>query len=72
MPDKRYVAALKRTGAEAPPQDWQDKLSKIRGVSIIGASQRRVQFTAEPEAAERVRSELGDYLHVEELVERRF
>jgi hypothetical protein len=71
MSEKEYVIAPKRDSAEAPPDDWHDRLAEIEGVSVRGATRRRAQFTASNETAEKVRSELGDRFHIEEVVERK-
>jgi hypothetical protein len=70
MGKKQYVAALKRSPAEAAPDDWQNRLSQIEGVSVLGGTSKQVQFTAEPEVAEKVRAEIGDYINLEEVAGR--
>jgi hypothetical protein len=70
MAERHYVAALKKGTDNAAPQDWQERLTQIEGVSVVGATARRVQFSAPEEAAEQLRSELGDYCLIEEVAVR--
>ena len=70
MVEKQYVLVVKRDQAQTVPLDWRERLTAIDGVSIIGSSPLRVQFMAEPEAAEKVRSELGPFFHFEEIENR--
>jgi phosphotransferase system IIB component len=70
MSKKHYVAALKRASAESAPDDWQERLSQIDGVSVLGASSKQVQFVAAPEIAEKVRAEIGQYINLEEVAGR--
>jgi hypothetical protein len=70
MSKKKYVAALKRNLTDEPPDDWQDHLSQIEGVSILGASPNRVQFTADSEAAKKVQEKIGSYINLEEVADR--
>jgi hypothetical protein len=70
MSEKRYVIALKRERAADAPADWQKRLQEIEGVTVQGAARHRVQITADEETAGRVREELGDCCHVEEVAER--
>ncbi len=71
MSEKRYVIAPRRGAFAPPPADWPERLARVEGVSVRGATRNRAQFTASDEAAERVRAELGDGFHVEEVVERK-
>ena len=72
MSEKKYAIAQKRGGGGTPPaEDLKERLARIEGVSVLGSTRNRAQFTASDEAAERVRSELGDSFHVEEVVERK-
>jgi hypothetical protein len=70
MPEqKAYVAAVKY-GANAPA-DWQERLANIEGVTLTRASARQARFRATSEAVEKVRAQLSNYVHIEELTERR-
>lgn len=74
MSEKRYIIAPKRTRAinapQTTPDDLQKRLEGIEGVTVEGAARGRVQITADEKAAARVREELGDACHVEEIAER--
>lgn len=70
MAEKQYVIAVKRDRAASAPEDWQDQLAQIEGVSLLGATQGRAQFVAHPDAAEQVRAALGDDFHIEEVAAR--
>ena len=70
MSKRVYIAALKRAQAEAAPSDWQEQLSQLDGVSVVGSTAKRIQFTADPETIEKLRAEHGDYLNLEEAADR--
>ena len=70
MAEKQYVIAVKRDRAASAPADWQDQFAEIEGVSLLGATQGRAQFVAQPDAAEQVRNALGDDFHIEEVGDR--
>lgn len=68
---KQFVMAVKRGSESQVPPDWKAQLSQIDGVAVQGSSEKRAQFEASDDAAERVRSKFSDHFHIEEVAERR-
>jgi hypothetical protein len=68
---KRYVIAVKHHEARHVKPGWQEQMALMPGVSLVGASPRRVQVDATPEAIRKLADELGEDFLVEELVERK-
>lgn len=70
MPERKAYVIAVQPGIDVPPDCWE-RLARIEGVSVTGRSARRAQFTATPEAAEKVRAELSSICRIEETVERK-
>ena len=68
MADK-YVVAVRRDRREAA-RDWLYRLSRIRGVKVLGASDWRAQVEADDSGLARLTTQMGDDLLVEPTVER--
>ena len=66
---RRYIIAPRRSGPK-PPENWQDEIRKIPGITIVGAGPKQVQFEAGGDAVEQLRREFGDSCHIEESVTR--
>jgi hypothetical protein len=67
---KKYIIAPRRGGANPPPADWQQRLASIAGVKILGSTAYQAQFLADEPTTAKVRSELGEFCHIEEGAER--
>jgi hypothetical protein len=65
---RRYLAALRRN-AQAPAE-WQERIASTGGVTVLGRTETRMQFEADPETARELGNELGSAITVEETVER--
>ena len=67
MPVNKYAIALRRD--QAAPKDWLERIGRIEGVTVQGATANRAQIEAPPEAVEKIRDDLGEHLLIEGLVE---
>ena len=70
MNEKQYAIAVRHDQAANAPADWQARLAAIPGVSIQGSTKNRAQFLASAETIPTVKSLLGDYFTIEELLSR--
>ena len=68
----QYVISVRRDRRDAVRAGWSDALRQINGVVVLGANDRRAQFTAPPEAVGHVRSRLGENFIVEAAVPHSF
>jgi hypothetical protein len=66
-----YIVAIRRDCRHDAPTDWVERLNRVDGVSVIGASDRRAQIAADDCAVERVREDLGAFALVEPVIEHR-
>ncbi|MCY1079428.1 hypothetical protein [Archangium lansingense] len=66
---KRYVIAVKHHANPTKPE-WQERVALVPGVSLVGATPRRMQVDASTEAIEQVSQSLGDEFLIEELMGR--
>ena len=64
-----YIVALRREHREDAPSDWVEQLNALEGVSVIGASSKRAQVSADDQGIERLRDALGSYTHIEPIIE---
>ena len=65
----RLVISLKR-GADAP-EDWQDQISWLSGVTVVGTTRRRMQVDVPDASADAVRRFASEWAHVEDVAVRR-
>ena len=66
----RYVIAVKRAMRDQAPSDWVDRLQEIEGLRLVAEAQaNRVLVEAHPNAIEAACTLLGDYCHVEPLID---
>ena len=70
MNEKQYAIAVRHDLAAYAPADWQAQLAAIPGVSIQGATANRAQFLASDETIPIVKSQLGEYFIIEEVMSR--
>ena len=63
--------AVKRGAEQKVPANWSEELKAVEGVSVQGATGKRAQFEATPDAVDRVKSKFAENFHIEEAVERR-
>ena len=66
---QRYIIAPRRAGPR-PPENWQDRVSKIPGINVIGTNEKQVHFEAADDAVEELRRDLGEYCHIEQSAPR--
>ena len=67
---KAYLIAIRHGRRADAPADWQERLSRIDGVTVLSASSTRARFTATPRAIEEVRANFSGFAYVEERMER--
>ncbi len=66
----RYVIAAKRGMQDKMPSNWIEQLQSIDDLSFIGEPRSyRVLVEASPKAIKLVRNLLGDYCHIELLIQ---
>lgn len=66
----RYVIAAKRGMQSKLPSEWVEQLQLIDDLSFIGEPRYyRLLVEASPKAIELARNLLGDYFHIEPLLE---
>ena len=70
MNEKQYAIAVRHDHAANAPADWQARLAAIPGVSIQGSTKNRAQFAASAETIPIVKSQLGEYFTIEEILSR--
>lgn len=70
MEQKTYIAAPKRSSRELVTADWKERISAIKGVSVLGSTRNQTQFRADVETAQKVSNELGADFTIEETRER--
>lgn len=63
-PEKTYTATFRHNARQ--PQDWQETLSRIPGLTLISTTGRHARIKGTPEAI----SQLGDDVIVEEELPR--
>ena len=68
MAESRYVVAVKRDAAAEAPDDWVEQIGQLPGVSVIGATGKRAQVTADDAGLSRLRAEHGSYMHIEPII----
>lgn len=68
MPEDTYVVAVRRSQRDSVPADWLDRLGAAEGVSVVGSSHGRAQIVADQASVQKVREELGEYLHIEPVI----
>jgi len=68
--EKQYAIAVRHDQAANTPADWQARLAAIPGVSIQGSTKNRAQFVASAETIPIVKSQLGEYFTIEEILSR--
>jgi hypothetical protein len=68
--EKQYAIAVRHDQAAYAPADWQAQLAAIPGVSIQGATKNHAQFLASAETILIVKSQLGEYFIIEEVLTR--
>ncbi|HEX2698736.1 MAG TPA: hypothetical protein VHM89_00845 [Acidimicrobiales bacterium] len=69
MADPQYIVAVRRSQRTVAPEDWLDQLRSTEGISVVGEMSGRAQISAAGDAVERLRAELGAFLHIEPLIE---
>jgi hypothetical protein len=52
------------------PGDWLDRLSGIPGVEVSGSTEHGAEFTATPEALEKIQAAFSPHFIVEEVRDR--
>ena len=67
---KHLVIAPRAAALAAVPNNWQDEITSIDGVSVIGSNFGRLQVRATPKALETARGKLGHVLLFEEVLPR--
>lgn len=70
MGEKRFVIAVRNDKRESAPEDWQQILAAIEGVSVEGAAGNHAQFSAGEAALQRVVTRLGEWFRIEEVSQR--
>jgi hypothetical protein len=68
--EKQYAIAVRHDQAAYVPADWQVRLAAIPGVSMLGSTKNRAQFLASAETIPIVKSQLGEYFTIEEVLSR--
>jgi len=68
--EKPYVIAVRPDQAANAPADWQAQLAAIPGVAVQGATKNRAQFLASAETIPVVKSLLGEFFLIEEVLNR--
>jgi hypothetical protein len=64
-----YVVAVKRERRTDVPVDWRTIVRDTAGVVVTGdANALRLRIHATPEAIDRLRERLADYLHIEKVI----
>lgn len=66
-----YVVAVRRDRRGAPTANWLDRLQRIPGVRVTGASSWRAQVETDEDGLARLNEQFGNDLLVEPLVVRR-
>ena len=69
-PTKTFIVAEKRSPATEPPAPLDKMLTSLDGVEVVGINYGRAQIKATPDAAKTLHANFGDWLHVEEVVDR--
>lgn len=67
---KTYFVAVRSTSRTTIDKDWQQALSAIPGVSVVGATPNRAQIEATDDAMKAVAKLLGEHFYIEEQVQR--
>jgi hypothetical protein len=64
-----YVISPKREFKDTVNQDWQEKLTNIQGLEVLGSNLRRMQVKATPEGIETAKKLLGTNFYVENHID---
>jgi hypothetical protein len=66
----RYAMAMKRNTSSPAPGDWLDRLRGIPGVEVAGSTEHGAEFTATPEALEKIQAAFSPHFVIEEVRDR--
>lgn len=69
MTTQRYIIAPRRNGP-SPPENWQDRVTKMPGITVVGVNAKQVHFEAADQAVEELRRDLGESCHIEQSAPR--
>lgn len=70
--EKHVVVAPRAATRERLPADWEERLRRIPGVSVLGSGFGRMQIRATEQALQQATAEFGHLLHFEEAMPRSF
>ena len=65
-----YYIAVRLDRRDSIPANWRDRMTSIPGLAVTGGAATRLEVEATDDAIAQVKANLGDYLHIEEPMDR--
>lgn len=69
MLSNTYIISPKREFRATVSKDWQENLTIIQGLKVVGGNSRRIKVEATPESIEAAKTQLGEGFYVEPSIE---
>lgn len=63
-----YVISPKREFRASVSKDWQENLTTIQGLKVVGGNSRRIKVKATPESIEAAKNKLGIGFYIEPTI----